>query len=59
MTNLRFADDVLLVGSSLFQVRAMLSDLIIEAQKVGLSIMVLGKARASSRWKQMECMSKY
>ena len=38
VTNLWFADDVLLVGSSLFQVRAVLSDLIIEAQKVGLEV---------------------
>jgi hypothetical protein len=38
LTNLRFADDLLLVGRSLFQVREMLSDLMEEASKVGLLI---------------------
>ena len=35
-TNLRFADDLLLIGTSLAQARAMLSDLISEASKYGL-----------------------
>jgi hypothetical protein len=38
VTNLRFADDVLLVGRSLRQVTDMLSDLVYEAGKVGLEI---------------------
>jgi hypothetical protein len=38
LTNLRFADDVLLVGRTLHQVKEMLSDLVDEAGKVGLSI---------------------
>ena len=35
ITNLRFADDVVLVGTSLFQVRRILNDLIMEARTVG------------------------
>ena len=38
LTNLRFADDVLLVGRSLFQAQEMLKDLIIQARAVGLEI---------------------
>ena len=38
LTNLRFADDVLLMGRSLFQVREMLEDLIRGAKEVGLEI---------------------
>ena len=38
MTNLRFADDVLLVGTYLHQVRRMLSDLMAAAKKVGLEV---------------------
>ena len=38
ITNLRFADDVLLVGRSLNQVSAMLESVYIEAQKVGLQL---------------------
>ena len=38
LTNLRFADDVLLVGSSLQQVSAMLQDLAAAAGKVGLEL---------------------
>ena len=38
LTNLRFADDVLLVGRTLHQVKEMLSDLVDKASKVGLSI---------------------
>ena len=38
LTNLRFADDVLLMGKSLFQVREMLEDLIRETKEVGLEV---------------------
>jgi hypothetical protein len=38
LTNLRFADDVLLVGSSLQQVSTMLEDLAAAAGKVGLEL---------------------
>lgn len=34
LTNVRFADDVLLVGLSLHQAREMLSDLIVEPPKI-------------------------
>ena len=37
-TNLRFADDILLIGRSLSQVRSMLEDLITEAKKYGLEV---------------------
>ena len=38
LLNLRFADDLLLVGRSLFQAKAMLEDVSQAAQKVGLSL---------------------
>ena len=38
LTNLRFADDILLVATSLPQITAMLSDLSIEAAKFGLQL---------------------
>ena len=38
MTNLRFADDVMLISTSLEQAREMLEDLINEARKVGLEV---------------------
>jgi hypothetical protein len=38
LTNLRFADDLLIVGRSLFQVKSMLEDLATEAKKAGLEI---------------------
>eukprot|EP00973_Karenia_brevis_P030948 4269341-Karenia_brevis.AAC.1 len=38
LTNLRFADDVLIIASSLEEVRTMLDDLVTEAGKKGLSI---------------------
>eukprot|EP00959_Pyramimonas_sp_CCMP1952_P344017 7205627-Pyramimonas_sp.AAC.1 len=38
LTNLRFADDILLVAGTLDQVKTMLGDLSIEAEKVGLCL---------------------
>jgi hypothetical protein len=38
MTNLRFADDILLIGRTLPQIRSMLSDVAREASKVGLEL---------------------
>ena len=38
LTNLRFADDIMLLGRSLSQVKEMLADLVREAGKVGLEI---------------------
>ena len=38
LTNLRFADDILITGRSLHQVKQMLKDLVEEAGKVGLEI---------------------
>ena len=38
MTNLRFADDLLLVGRSLHQVKVMLGDLMAETRKTGLEV---------------------
>ena len=38
LTNLRFADDILLIGRSLHHVRTMLRDLVQDAGKVGLEI---------------------
>lgn len=38
LTNLRFADDVLLMGRSFFQAWEMLEDLIREAEEVGLEV---------------------
>ena len=38
LTNLRFADDLLLIGRSLPQIKQMLADLMIECEKVGLSL---------------------
>ena len=38
MTNLRFADDILLVGRSLHQIKQMLVDLRLEGAKVGLEL---------------------
>ena len=38
LTNLRFADDILLVGRSLPQIKAMLSDVAAAAAEVGLDL---------------------
>ena len=38
LTNLRFADDVMVLGTSLSQVAEMLDDLILEAAGVGLEV---------------------
>ena len=38
VTNLRFADDILLVGRSLHQIKQMLVDLRLEGAKVGLEL---------------------
>jgi hypothetical protein len=38
MTNLRFADDILLIGKSLPQIRNMLSDVVSESAKIGLEL---------------------
>jgi retron-type reverse transcriptase len=48
LTNLRFADDILLIGKSLAGVRRMLSEFIEEAQKVGLEIH-MGKTKILSK----------
>ena len=38
ITNLRYADDILLIARSLSQIKTMLADLVLETAKVGLKI---------------------
>ena len=49
--NLRFADDLLLIGSSRAQVKHMLEDLVLEAGKVGLKLH-MGKTKIFSTREQ-------
>ena len=57
MNNLRFADDLLLVGRNRAQVRQMLEDLTTEAAKVGLKLH-MGKTKIlSSRTERRGCLS--
>jgi hypothetical protein len=54
LTNLRFADDILLIGRSLAGVRRMLADLIDEARNVGLEVH-MGKTKILSNGIGREC----
>ena len=57
LTNLRFADDLLLIGRSRAQVRHMLEDLAKEAAKVGLTLH-MGKTKIlSSRSERRGCLA--
>jgi len=57
LNNLRFADDILLIGRSRAQIRHMLEDLALEAGKVGLKLH-MGKTKVlTSRTERRGCIA--